>query len=222
VPGQTDLRGDLLKPRGYVLVGGRSERMGLDKATLRIAGRPLVEIAVATLRPVSSDVFLCGSRSDLAKYAPVLPDSREGTGPLMALVSALRHVSELGDAVLAVTLPVDVPLLPAELLQFLLERARESGAWATVPIAAERPQPLCAVFSAHLAGLLEALLQAGESKVMRALQQTCEPEGKLDLVDLAAILPPERAAALPVWFLNVNTPDQVAIVERELSRPRVW
>jgi len=101
-------------PRGYVLVGGRSERMGADKAKLQIAGRSLVERAVATLRPMCSEVFLCGSRPDLATYGPVLPDSREGAGPLTALVSALRHVSELGYDAFAVTLPVDVPLLPTD------------------------------------------------------------------------------------------------------------
>jgi len=209
-------------PRGYVLVGGRSDRMGADKAKLQIAGRSLVERAVATLRPMCSEVFLCGSRPDLATYGPVLPDSREGAGPLTALVSALRHVSELGYDAFAVTLPVDVPLLPTELLRFLLERAHRSGGWATIPVAVERPQPLCGIFSAHLAAPLEGLLHGGESKVMRALQQTCEPEEKLDLVDLAAILTPERAAALPTWFLNVNTADQIEVAGRELLRPRVW
>ena len=82
--------------RGYVLVGGRSERMGADKATLLIAGRPMVEYAIATLREICSEVYLCGSRPDLAEYAPVLPDSRESAGPLTALVAAVQHAAELG------------------------------------------------------------------------------------------------------------------------------
>lgn len=196
--------------------------MGADKPTLQIAGKPLVEIAVATLRRICSDVFLCGSRPELAEYAPVLPDSREGAGPLTALVAALRNSAELGDDALAITLPVDVPLMPSELLQWLYKRAEISGAWATVPIAAARPQPLCAIFSARLTGPLQELLHAGESKVMRALQQTCEAEGKLDLVDLAAVLPAERPANLTSWFLNVNTPDEIEVAEREFSKPRVW
>jgi molybdopterin-guanine dinucleotide biosynthesis protein A len=208
--------------RGYVLVGGRSERMGADKATLLIAGRPMVEYAIATLREICSEVYLCGSRPDLAEYAPVLPDSRESAGPLTALVAAVQHAAELGNDELAVTLPVDTPLLPARLLQMLHARAEKSAAWATLPLADGYPHPLSAVFSARLARPLRDLLQAGESKVMRALEQTCGPAGKLDLVDLEAELTPEQRFALPAWFLNVNTPEQAGLAEQELAAPRVW
>jgi molybdopterin-guanine dinucleotide biosynthesis protein A len=196
--------------------------MGVDKATLVFAGQPLVAYAVATLRKICSEVYLCGNRPELAEFAPDLPDAREGAGPLAALVTVTQHVRALGEDVLAVTLPVDVPLLPAELLRWLYRQAQTSGAWATVPIAVERPQPLCAIFSARLAAPLEELLQSGERKVMRALRQSCEAPGTLDMVELATLLSPERAAQLPSWFSNINTPEDARLAEANFAAPRVW
>jgi molybdopterin-guanine dinucleotide biosynthesis protein A len=211
-----------LIPRGYVLVGGESSRMGVDKATLRCGGQPLVAYAIATLRKICAEVYLCGNRPDLAEFARVLPDARPGAGPLAALVTTTQHVRQLGEDALAVTLPVDVPLLPAELLAYLYQRAQNCGAWATVPRAVDRPQPLCAIFSARLADPLDALLHAGESKVMRALQQACGDSKKLDMVELATVLSPEHAAQLPDWFLNINTPEDARLAEVKLAAPRVW
>jgi len=214
---------------GYVLCGGRSSRMGVDKATLRLGGVPLVERCVDKLRMVAapaSRVALCGDREDLASYARVVPDAAQDAGPLAALVAALEDAQRFSKAGAAVVLAVDLPLVPWQLLPWMVNRARVNGSWATVPRVADaagelRPQPLCAVYDARLATALRQQMEAGERKVMRAVEQACGKPALFDVFDLAAVMP-ARAAAIPQWFLNVNTPGDVAASEQALTQPAVW
>ncbi|MES1257997.1 MAG: NTP transferase domain-containing protein, partial [Acidobacteriota bacterium] len=76
---------------GWILVGGRSARMGSDKALLRIGGRPLALRIADAVAEVCGPVTLVG---DPARYAslglPVLADEFAGEGPLSGIEAALR------------------------------------------------------------------------------------------------------------------------------------
>ena len=67
---------------------------------------------------------------------------------------------------LNVFLPVDMPLLPAQFLLWMLRRAEITGALVTVPRINGWPQPLCAVYHRDLLGPITASLLAGNYKVM--------------------------------------------------------
>ena len=207
---------------GYVFAGGQSSRMGRDKAHLQLAGNTLAQRAVDKLALVAADVHLSGWNNAEHAPAPVIADALENTGPLAALVPALEHANGL-----AVVLAVDLPLIPWQLLEWLVQRAQLTGAWATVPIVEDRPQPLCAVYSSKLAQPLRECLMAGERKVMRALETACPAEklgklGKFDRFALADVLTHPRRDALPVWFMNVNTPEDLAAAELANRNPHVW
>jgi len=206
---------------GYVFAGGQSSRMGRDKALLQLAGTTLAQRAVDKLALVAKDVHLCGWNSTERAPAPVLPDLLEDAGPLAAMVPALEHAHKQHADGLAVVLAVDLPLIPWQLLEWLVQRAQLSGAWATVPMVEGCPQPLCAVYSSNLAQQLRDSLVVGERKLMRAIEAAC-PAEKLDNLVLADILPEPRRDALPVWFMNVNTPDDLARAEQAYRNPHVW
>jgi hypothetical protein len=61
---------------GYVLAGGRSSRMGTDKALLELAGKPLIEHAVAKLRRICANVAILGSNPALAQLEALRLRSR--------------------------------------------------------------------------------------------------------------------------------------------------
>ncbi|XWK49511.1 NTP transferase domain-containing protein [Tunturiibacter empetritectus] len=67
---------------GYVLAGGKSSRMGRDKALLELAGKPLVRHAVTKLRRVCMDVRILSGNPELAAYAPIVADLHPGCGPM--------------------------------------------------------------------------------------------------------------------------------------------
>jgi molybdopterin-guanine dinucleotide biosynthesis protein A len=106
---------------GFVLAGGRSTRMGQDKALLQLAGRPLLDLALDKLRalPLAAAPRIAAARSDLSSHAGVIADLHPGCGPLSGIEAALAASTQP----LNVFLPVDTPLLPAHFLLWMLERA---------------------------------------------------------------------------------------------------
>ena len=149
---------------GFVLAGGRSTRMGQDKALLPLAGRSLLDIALDKLRSLrlAGAPRIVAARSDLSSHAEVIADLHPGCGPLSGIEAALAASTRP----LNVFLPVDLPLLPAHFLLWMLQRAETTGAVMTVPRMNGWPQPLCAVYHRDLLGHITASLRAGDYKVM--------------------------------------------------------
>ncbi len=133
---------------GFVLAGGRSTRMGQDKALLSVDGRSLLDHALDKLRalPLAGAPRIAAARSDLSAHAPVIADRRPGCGPLSGIEAALAASARP----LNVFLPVDLPLLPPQFLLWMLQRAALTGALVTVPRINGLPQPLCAVYHRDL------------------------------------------------------------------------
>jgi molybdopterin-guanine dinucleotide biosynthesis protein A len=189
---------------GFVLAGGLSSRMGRDMALLRLDGAPLVGIAVGKLRAAGLGARIVGVRPDLAGYAPVVEDLRPGCGPLGGIEAALAA----SESELNVFIPVDLPLLPADFLQWMVDRASVSGAGVTVPRVLGRAQPLCCVIRREMVALIGRALDAGQHKVMPALAS-----GSVDLFDVEALAPIQRGWPVePIhrWFQNLNFPEDLA------------
>ena len=196
----------------FVLAGGGSTRMGTDKALLRLHNTPLIEHALNLLRSVGLTPRIVGSRRDLEKFAPVIPDRREHCGPLSGLEAGLLACS--GDT--AIFLPVDVPLLPAGLLVRLLMRAELTGALATLPRALGQPQPLSAVYRRDLLPAISKALDERDYKVMRVvLQGAAGQGGSVDLFHVETVMTASSGhsdwpAIAANVFLNCNTPEDLA------------
>ena len=151
---------------GYVLAGGRSQRMGRDKATLLFRAETLIERAVALLAQVASEVAIVGNRPDLSGFGRVIPDAAADFGPVAGLTAGTKDCRKEW----AVFVPVDVPFLASATLLRLLDEARNSNAMCAVPLIESGPEPLCAVLHRTMADGLEHAVAAGEHKVMRALE----------------------------------------------------
>jgi molybdopterin-guanine dinucleotide biosynthesis protein A len=202
---------------GFVLAGGRSTRMGQDKALLSVAGRSLLDLALDKLRalPLAGAPRIAAARSDLSAHAAVIADLHPGCGPLSGIEAALAASARP----LNVFLPVDMPLLPAHFLLWMLQRAEITGALVTVPCINGWPQPLCAVYHRDLLGHITASLRAGEHKVMPVVTgaaRTQSPANNIDIfdVELVASTNAQMLAFSPLplyrWFHNCNTPEDMA------------
>jgi len=196
---------------GFVLAGGRSTRMGKDKALLRYGGRPLIEHAVGLLRAAGLDPHIVGVRPDLVEYAPVIEDLHPGCGPLGGIEAALVSSSSEWN----VFLPVDLPFLPVVFLSYLIERSGITGASATIPMLAGRPEPLCAVYHRDLLGGIRESLEVGKHKVMHGIENAAEPS-EIDVFSLEAVAATHddwpMEPPLHRWFQNLNTPTDLALV----------
>ena len=155
---------------GFVLAGGKSMRMGTDKAALALEGRTLLEHALAILCQVTGEVAILGPRQLYEGYgAPVIEDIYPGCGPLSGIHAALTHVAHTAQATpkLSLIIAVDTPFLEPKFLAYLAERARESGAVVTTPEIAGYKQPLCAVYSQEFLPIAEQALSRPSARNAR-------------------------------------------------------
>jgi molybdopterin-guanine dinucleotide biosynthesis protein A len=155
---------------GFVLAGGRSSRMGREKALLEIAGLPLVVRAVRRLEPLVYSVKVMGPAASLAPLGlSLLPDEVPGSGPLGAIATALVCADRPWGLVVA----CDMPYLSTEWLEYLIGRSLASKADVLLPESAYTvtplPEPLCALYHQRAGATIRAALDRGVRKVMDGL-----------------------------------------------------
>ena len=146
---------------GFAVAGGRSQRMGSDKALLPWAGTTLLEHTLARLRDVCAEVcILSGVQIRYASYGvPAHADLVPEAGPLGGVHAGLRNLG----VSLGLFLGVDTPLVPSPLLRALVAAA--AGFDAVVPVVGGRPEPLCAVYRGTCLAPVQRRLEAGERKM---------------------------------------------------------
>jgi molybdenum cofactor guanylyltransferase len=203
---------------GFVLAGGKSSRMGVDKAAQKFCGRPLIELAVEKLSSFCAEVGIAGNRSDLAHVAPVVTETRVDTGPGAGVEAGLRFARY--DWCLFV--PVDVPLLPVWLLRSWVAEvlaAEGEGVRGSYLVANEQPQPSICLLRRDCVGSITRALDRDERR-LRTLLTGIDAEsgaGSLRVRDAAAFAPNAAAADLDRWFINLNTPEEFAKAEENGS-----
>ncbi len=211
--------GGLHDAAGFVLAGGQSSRMGADKALVELGGQPLVARALGILREAGLTASIAGARSPLAAFAPVVEDA--GLGPLGGICAALAACS----ASFAVFLPVDLPLMPASLVAYLLEHARITEAVATVPSVNGYAQTFPVVVDREALPVLEEALLEGRGGCFSAFESAAAQLGRpFSIVQVELLAqsghvthPHDLPAAL--WFLNVNSPEELARAQWLLGTP---
>jgi molybdenum cofactor guanylyltransferase len=181
----------------FILAGGKSTRMGTDKAFVLLDGRTLLARMLDLARQVSSNVHIVGDPAKFAPFAPTIEDIFPGCGPLGGIHAALRS----SPTDLNVILAVDVPLVSLALLDYLISRAKNSAANVTLARAAGGFQPLCAVYRRKFADAAEKALRAGRYKI-DALFALTNPQ-VIEEADLAA------AGFSPRTFRNLNNPEDL-------------
>jgi len=193
---------------GFVLAGGRSSRMGREKALLLLDGKPLVVHALKVLREAELTGTIAGGSSSLAAFAPMVEDSEPGRGPLGGICSALASTSTRR----AVFLPLDLPLLPASLVSYLLRHEQITGAAITVPSVNGFAQSFPAVVDRAALPRLRAELEAGRRGCYAGFQAAAASLGQPVMVLAIELAVQSGRVAHPDglpaarWFLNVNEP----------------
>jgi len=173
---------------GFVLTGGRSSRMGRDKALLPIDGSVLVERTAEVVRAAAGSVTLIGAPGRYAHLGlPVLPDLVPDGGPLCGLHTALKITRADWNLVVA----CDMPGLTVAFLGDLLAAAQQLGGACLAPQTDSGLHPLCAVYHRRSADAVEFAIQHKSFKMHDLLKS------------LGAVSWPVADASL---LENVNTP----------------
>jgi len=194
---------DRMKADGFVTAGGKSSRMGRDKAWLELGGAAMIEHVIAALRPVTESVTIIANRPEYARLnLPLVADTHAGVGPLEAIRTALAHSRQPR----AVLVGCDLPFVTPQLFAHLLRAA--DAAQAVVPLDADgRVEPLCAIYSTAALDGVTALIAGGERKVSRLFDHV--PTRFVAFSEL------QRLEGAGLFFENINSP---ADYEQALAR----
>ncbi len=175
---------------------------GVDKALVRLAGRPLIAHVLDRLEPQVERVLI-SANGDTTRFAglgcPVVVDETP-QGPLSGVLAALSHAAAQG-ATHVVSTPVDTPFLPGDLVPQLLLASEGSPEELALASDATGDHPATALWPVVLAPALAAFLAAGEAKVTRFTD---------------AHHAARAVFADPRAFLNLNTAEDLAEAEAML------
>lgn len=187
-----------------ILAGGRSSRMGTDKALLPLTNTPhstfLAHLA-ATLSSLCDELLLVArDEEQAARYSVavagirIVTDKVPDYGPLMGIYSGLSAMQ----AARALIVAVDMPFVQPAIVSLLLTRA--STLAITVPVVNTVPQVLCAVYPRALLPQIETSIAQGRRDPRSLLASA--PVQYIDEAQLRAVDPQLRS------FINVNTPEE--------------
>ena len=179
-----------------ILAGGKSRRLGTDKALLEFEGQPIIGRVLKRLRRLSDDVIIVAK--DTAAYAQfgarLATDVYPGHGALVGLhagLRAARHPSALAVA-------CDMPFLDLRLLRFMIVAGKAYD--VVMPRIGGLPEPLHALYRVERClPAIEQSLDSGQFKMtsfLPRLRVRYLEQHEVDLLD------PERLS-----FFNVNTPE---------------
>jgi molybdenum cofactor guanylyltransferase len=202
----------------FVLAGGKSTRMGADKAFLEFEGRRLLDRALDLAQSVAAQVNIVGSaekfggtvKGEFARVERIVEDVFPDCGPLGGIHAALRG----SQTDLNLMLAVDLPLIPSAFLQFLIAEVRKSPQALTVfAQAGGQKQNLCAIYRRGFADAAEKALRAGQNRIDALF--TTVPVHMIGEEQLHA------AGFSSSIFRNLNTPADLETAKHRFSQLEV-
>jgi molybdopterin-guanine dinucleotide biosynthesis protein A len=205
-----------MKFTGYILTGGKSSRMGTDKAFLKIGEKTFLENAAEVLEPGCETVKAVLNKTQdqfietlPANVSPIF-DIYENRGALGGMHAAFKDCK----TAFAVILAIDLPFVTSEAIAKLCEIADASGKYlACVPRQTnDRPQPLCAVYRAGYC--------------LPALEKLLDETGSASVKDFLDIIFPryisaDQLSADENFLQNVNRPEDFQQAKFYLSQSGV-
>jgi molybdopterin-guanine dinucleotide biosynthesis protein A len=211
---------------GLVLAGGHSARFGTDKRTVPLGGITLLDRAVNLLVGISGDLIIAVQRSDETRGAPgggevledlpgvrhgirVIHDAMPDRGPMAGILAGLHQARQPR----LLVIPVDMPMLTAAFLRFLVEVDPEAA--VTVPSWQAGLEPLVAVYHAACAAAMAGFLARSAAAVHAFINATTLRVRRVEEQEIRRHADPSRL------FLNINTPEDLTRAEALLrgSRP---
>ncbi|MBN9349902.1 MAG: molybdenum cofactor guanylyltransferase [Chitinophagaceae bacterium] len=174
---------------GYILAGGKSSRMGVDKGLLLFNGEPLVLGIIKQLQVPTHEVIIIANNPEYKKFGlPVLSDLIPGIGPAGGIYTALQHSPSEKIFVTA----CDMPFINSAAVDYIIQHS--SQAEITIPVFFGKVQPLFAVYSKNCLMKWKALIESGETRL----------QSMVEMFDLKKIPVEDNPIFDDLLFTNLN------------------
>jgi molybdenum cofactor guanylyltransferase len=184
-----------------ILAGGNSSRMGQEKGLVPFLGKPMIAHGLEAVAPLVHEILIVANHTGFEQFGfEVIADDIVGKGPLSGLCTGLRHAPTEWNLVLS----CDVPLVPTQLLRWIMEHC---GAENAVVLAAGYDlHPLIGAYRRCCLPTLERLLLEGNLRM----------RGALEVLNAKVLHPDEVLPDFkPNWLRNFNSPEDIAAYEKQ-------
>ncbi len=205
------------KINGIILSGGKSSRMGEDKALMKIGAKTIIEIIIHKLKPFCETIII--SADDVEKYSwlvyKVVPDKYKNSGPLAGIYSSLLESNTEKNFIIS----CDLPLVTSELIKQII--AIKSDKEIVLPVTNGKYHQLCGIYSRSVLENAEEILRSGEEDKRGKGED--EKGGKRSNTSVKRLLEISDVEFVDVTnlingneFLNMNTKEDFTIIEKLL------
>jgi len=182
-----------------IQAGGRSKRMGENKALMNFLGAPLIQRVAERIKPVADEMNIITAEPALFDFLgiPIFPDRYPGCGVLGGILTALSVTN------LEFVAPIgcDMPFISPVLLAAEIATMEATGADVVIPKTQRGVEPLHAVYRSYAClPAVENAVFSGERRIISWFQN----------VNVVVLTEPElfRIDPSPYSFMNLNTPEE--------------
>jgi molybdopterin-guanine dinucleotide biosynthesis protein A len=193
---------------GVILAGGAASRYGgRPKGLEQVGGRRVIDRVADALRNAADDLLLIANDPAAGGWLPDVPiatDVRPNCGSLGGIHAAIVRA---GHPVLVVAW--DMPFVPSELLRVLRDGGARADAVLPESVSRRGLEPLCAFYSPACVPAIERRLDANDMRVISFFEEV-----RVERVPEREV---RRFGDPAVLFMNVNTPDDLALAERHAA-----
>jgi len=155
------------KVSGIIVAGGKSSRIGMDKALLQVGNSTMIERIITILQQVAGHVLISAGNGkySFTGYRHV-EDKFADIGPIGGIYSALKASS----TPINIVVSCDLPFLSVDLLDYLLQNSLENE--LIIPVHNNFYEPLCAVYNVSLLPVIEQQINDGDYKLINLITKT--------------------------------------------------
>lgn len=186
---------------GIILTGGKSSRMGKNKAFLKVNGEVIIERTVRLFNDLFDEVILVTNSPDEYKYlnTRIVSDIYPQGGSLIGIYSGIYYSSSMYSFVAA----CDMPFIKKAFIEYLIKQKDEYD--IIIPFSKDGQEPLHAMYSKVCLKPMEEQIKRGNLKIIDII-----PGLKARRIEKDEIIPfdPELTS-----FINVNTPSELKRAE---------
>ncbi len=155
---------------GFILAGGKSSRMGTDKALLTFQDKPLLQYMIELIAPFCDNLAISGHNSDYSTFCiEMVPDLYPDCGPIAGIFSSLKY----SDSDWNLLVSVDVPFSNDELFQSLISSIGDYD--CIIPQHTSGVEPLIGLYNKRTLTVIEEMIKSGDYRLTNLLSKlnTC-------------------------------------------------
>ncbi len=178
---------------GIILAGGKSSRMGYNKALLKYKNQSFIDTAINLIRPFCSEILISSNPDIHTPHDyPIIEDIYKDCGPAGGIFSSLKASSKKSNLII----PIDIPKVSTGLIEHLIDQADPKNI-SVIRLPNGFIEPLCGIYPKSALSIVESFINKGNYKIMSILQAV-----NIKTIDINESMSFYKKD----MFINVNTP----------------